>query len=63
MANDEEKREEQAAEVEVVSSDEIPPKEEKDLVLARDALPSELPIIPMSRRPIFPGMTVPGFCT
>ena len=59
MKKDKQKQPTEAADVEVVNDTETPPTEEMDLVLARQVLPSELPIIPMNRRPIFPGMTVP----
>ncbi len=34
-------------------------REEKSIVLARDLLPSALPIIPLTERPVFPKMTIP----
>jgi len=36
-----------------------PAPEDKELVLARDLFPSDIPIIPISSRPLFPRMTVP----
>ncbi len=59
MEKDKQEQDTESADVELVSDTETPPAEEKDLVLARQVLPEELPIIPMTRRPIFPGMTVP----
>lgn len=34
-------------------------REAKSLVLARDLMPSALPIIPLTERPVFPKMTIP----
>ena len=50
--------------VEVVASepddqDTEPRPDDQKLVLARDVFPSQLPIIPISDRPLFPKMTVP----
>jgi len=33
--------------------------EEKTIVLARDLMPSSLPVIPLTERPVFPKMTIP----
>ncbi len=35
------------------------PTDEHGIILARDVMPSSLPIIPLSSRPLFPKMTVP----
>jgi len=45
------------AQVEVIKNSET--GEEKRIVLARDVLPQNLPIIPLNSRPLFPKMTVP----
>jgi ATP-dependent Lon protease len=60
----EEDRPESEDEVEVVEPDldgvDSPPRpEDQKLVLARDVLPTQLPIIPITDRPLFPKMTVP----
>ena len=60
----EEDKPETVDDVEVVESDpdvtdSEPTAADQKLVLARDVYPSQLPIIPISDRPLFPKMTVP----
>ena len=60
----EEDKPESVDDVEVVESapdvtDSEPTAADQKLVLARDVYPSQLPIIPISDRPLFPKMTVP----
>jgi ATP-dependent Lon protease len=43
----------------VLSGDDQPVADEKNIVLARDVFPNRLPIIPVHNRPIFPKMMIP----
>jgi len=47
--------------IELVREEAEPSPEESKLVLAREVLPRQLPIIPINQRPLFPKMTVPMF--
>ena len=57
MADD--KQPEEALDAKLVSGPAESPADEQNLVLARHVLPPQLPIIPLTRKPLFPKMTVP----